>query len=85
MEFSPCCSGLVSDCSSLGHCRGASSIPGPVQWIKGSGIDTAMAEVASVVWVQSLAQELPYAVSIAIKFLKRKKKEKKEKKRSNYF
>ena len=33
----------------------------PAQWAKGSGVATAVA------WIQSLAQELPYAVSRAIK------------------
>ena len=33
------------------------SIPGPVQWVKGSGV------AVSVAWIQSLAQELPYAAS----------------------
>ena len=37
------------------------SIPDLVQWVKGSGIATAMAQF------QSLAQELPYAVDVAIK------------------
>ena len=37
------------------------SIPGPVQWVKGSGVATAVARI------QSLAQELPYAKGAAIK------------------
>ena len=40
-----------------------------MQWVKGSGIATAVAWVAAVVWVQSLAQELPYAWGVAIKSL----------------
>ena len=36
-------------------------IPGPVQWVKGSGVATAVARI------QSLAQELPYAKGAAIK------------------
>ena len=35
--------------------------PGLAQWVKGSGVATAVARI------QSLAQELPYAVSVAIK------------------
>ena len=30
--------GSESDYSSLGHCGGTGLIPGPVQWVKGSGI-----------------------------------------------
>ena len=36
-------------------------IPSLVQWIKGYGATAAAA------WIQSLAQELPYAVDAAIK------------------
>ena len=39
--------------------------PGPVQLVKGSGFVTAAA------WIQSLAQELPYATSAAIKKLQK--------------
>ena len=35
------------------------------QWVKGSGIVTAMALVAGVVWIQSLALELLHAVGTA--------------------
>ena len=31
------------------------------QWVKGSSISTTLAEVTVAAWVQSLAQELPYA------------------------
>ena len=41
--------------------REASSIPSPVQWIEGSGIAAATAQI------QTLAQERPYAVGVAIK------------------
>ena len=40
-----------------------------VQWVKGSGMATAMARI------QSLAQELPYAADVAIKLKKERKKE----------
>ena len=44
------------------HCRGVGSISGLAQWIKGSGIATAI-----VARVQSPVRELPYGVGIAIK------------------
>ena len=47
-------------------CRGVDSTPSPVQYIKGCGVTTAMAEVTAVAWIQSLAQELPY-MQVAIK------------------
>ena len=37
-----------------------------VQWAKGFGIATAMAEVAAAAQIQSLAGELPYAAGVAI-------------------
>ena len=46
---------------------GADSIPGPEQWVKGSNIAAAAAQILS------LALELPHAVGVAIK-KKRKKK-----------
>ena len=49
-----------------------------VQWVKGSGTVTAVARVAAVAWIQSLAWELSYAMSTAIK--KKRKKEKKSSK-----
>ena len=42
-------------------------IPGPAQWVKGSCLATV------VVWIQSLAWELPYAMCAAIKKKKKKK------------
>ena len=51
--------GWESDCSGLGHCECAGSIPGLAQWIKGSSV-TAAAQI------QFLAQEHPYAVGVAI-------------------
>ena len=35
--------------------------PAPEQWVKGSGVAAAVAQI------QSLAQELPYAAGVAIK------------------
>ena len=46
-------------CRSLGCCRDTGSIPGPVQWVKGSGIATAMAQVTAAAQIQSLGQKLP--------------------------
>ena len=42
-----------------GGCGGTGSIPYPMQWVKGSCIATALAQVATVAWIQSLAWELP--------------------------
>ena len=41
------------------------SIPGSAQWIKGPSVAAAVAQI------QFLAQELPYAVGVAIIFLKK--------------
>ena len=62
-------------------------IPGLAWWVKGSGI--AAVWVVAAAWIQSLAQELPYAVGAAIFYFiffyktkkKKRKKERKEKKR----
>ena len=43
-----------------GHCRAESLLPGLVQWVKGSSI------------IAAVAQELPYALGVAIKNVKRK-------------
>ena len=53
---------VKNDCSGLSHCEGVYSNPSPVQWVKGSGIAAAAAQI------QALAQELPYAMSVAIIF-----------------
>ena len=55
----------VNDTACL--CGGTGSIPSLVQWIKGSGI------VAAVAQIQSLAWELPDAVGAAEKQKKEKK------------
>ena len=60
------------DFSSLGCCRGMGLIPKLTQWVSGSGIATAVAQVAALAQIQSLACELPYAAGAAIK--KKKKK-----------
>ena len=49
-------------CSGLDHCRGPGLIPSPVQWVKGSNVVAAVAWVAAVVQVQSLAWELPHGI-----------------------
>ena len=44
------------------HCRGIDLVPGPKQW----RFATAVVQVAAVAWIQFLAQELPYAMGVAI-------------------
>ena len=56
----------------MGGCRGVNSIPSLAQQVKGSGVATAAAKVAAAAGIQSLAQELPYAMGAAIKKIKRK-------------
>ena len=51
---------------------GTDSTPGQVQWVKGSDVAAALAQVAPVAWIQFLAWELSYAAGMAIK---KKKKE----------
>ena len=58
---------MQSNCSGSGHCEGAGSFPSLVQWVKRSGVDTAVAMVTSVVQIQSLPQKLLYVVGVAIK------------------
>ena len=43
------------------------SLRSPAQWVKGSGVAVAAAEVTAVAWIQSLAQGLPNAAGVAIK------------------
>ena len=43
------------------------STPGPVQWVKGSGVAAAAAQVTTAAHIQSLAWELLCTVSVAIK------------------
>ena len=50
----------VKNLTAVAH-GGVDSIPSPAQWVKISGIDTAMA------WIQSLTQELTYDLVEAIK------------------
>ena len=40
-------------------------IPSPAQWVQGSGVATAVAKI------QSLVQDLPYAMGVAIKIFER--------------
>ena len=44
---------------------------GPLQLIKGSGIVSAVAQVEAVAQIQSLTQQLPYAMGAAITILKK--------------
>ena len=63
------CSGLRSDCSGSGCCRGTGSTPAPAEWVEGSNI--AAAATRAVAWIQPLAWEIPAATGAAVK----KKKE----------
>ena len=51
----------------MGRCRGIDSIPGLAQWVKGSGVAAAVAQVTAVAQIQSLPRELPCTVGVAIK------------------
>ena len=48
----------------------AVSTPGLTQCVKDQALPQAVAQVADVAWIQSLAQELPYVASVAIKIKK---------------
>ena len=63
----------------MGHCGGVGLSPGPVQWVKGSGVAVAVAWVVTEAWIQSLAQELSYAMGLAIKTNKQTNKQTKKK------
>ena len=41
-------------------------LPGLVQWVKRSAVATVVAQVAAMAWIQSLAQEFPYAMGAII-------------------
>ena len=60
----------------MGYHGGVGPIPSPVQGVKGFRVAIATVWVMAVAGIQSLAQELSYDMSMAIK-------KKKEKKRSN--
>ena len=60
-EFLLWCSGLRIQRSSLGCCGGGGSIPSPVHCVEGSS------GAIVVTQIQSLAQEIPYAMGVAIK------------------
>ena len=51
-----------------------------VQGVKVSGIAATEAYMADVAWIQSLAGDLPYAVSAAMKASKQASKQEKERK-----
>ena len=65
--------GEEPDCSSSGHFGSTSSILGLAQWVKGSGIAAAGAQVTAMTHIQSLAWEIAYAMGVAIKLKKKKK------------
>lgn len=41
--------------------------PRPAQWVKASSIGAAVAQIIAAAQIQSLAEELPYAMGTAIK------------------
>ena len=51
-----------------------------MQWVKGSGTAAALAQIPATAQIQSLAQKLPYAVSMSIKMEGREGGRKEEKK-----
>ena len=65
----------------MGLCGGAGSVPGQVQWVKGSGIAAAAVEVAAVALIQSMAQNFRMPWVQPLKKKKKKKKKKREKER----
>ena len=65
-------------------CVIASLIPGPVQWVEDLELPQLWHRMqmwleVGVVWIQTLAWELPYAMCVAKKVKKKKKKKKKKK------
>lgn len=63
---SSCCGTRVkTDCHDLGCCGGTSSVPGLMHWFK---VFAAVAYVTAEARIQFLAQDLPYAMGIVIKF-----------------
>ena len=57
---------------------GAGLIPGPAQWVKGSGVAAALARI------QPLARDLPRAAGVATKKKRRKRQKKKEEKKKKH-
>ena len=53
----------------VSRCRGIGLISSQAQWVKGSSVAAAAAtvQVQAAAQIQSLAQELPYAMGVAIK------------------
>ena len=64
-------SGLRIQLQWLGSLQRCRFNPWPAQWVKGSGIATAVVQVTLMAWIQSLAQEIQ---DMAIKLKKKKKK-----------
>ena len=52
----------------MGHCGGASWIPGPALWVKGSRIAATVEKLTAAAQIQFLAWEFPYAAGAAIFF-----------------
>ena len=53
--------------------KDADQIPGPAQWLKGSGIAVAVVWLAATAQIRPLAWELPYAVGEALQRPKQNK------------
>ena len=59
--------GTVGSVASLQHQDDAGLIPGPAQWVKGSGIATAAVWITALAQIQCLAQEVPHTVVQSLK------------------
>ena len=64
-----------SNCIGSDCCGGVGLTSSLSQWLKGSGIVAAAAWAAVLPWFQSLGQELPYAVGVAIEKNKKNTRE----------
>ena len=73
-EFSLWCSGLRIQPQRLGSLQGHGSIPGLLQCVKGYSVAAAVTQSAAVGYIQSIAPELPYSESAAIRKKKKKKR-----------
>ena len=60
----------VKDLTAVAQVAAEAQVCSPAQrsGLKGSAVAAASAQVAAVAWIQSLAQKLPYAASVAVKF-----------------
>ena len=56
-------------------------IPDRTPWVKGSSVAAAVVQVSAAAWIQSLAQDFPYATGAATKIIKEKEKKERNKNR----